>query len=102
MARRTEEPAISWLMHAALSRPKMISLAAGFTDNASLPVKETRQLLDDILLTKKTGQPALQYRSTAGDAKLRQLTAHHLQQLDHVAATFAQETRKKTSTAAVK
>ncbi len=82
MGLRTEEPAISWLMTAALSRPKLISLAAGFTDNASLPVKETRQLLDDILLTKKTGQPALQYGITAGDATLRELTAQHLHTLD--------------------
>jgi 2-aminoadipate transaminase len=82
MGLRTEEPAISWLMTAALSRPKLISLAAGFTDNASLPVKETRQLLDDILLTKKTGQPALQYGITAGDATLRELTTQHLHALD--------------------
>jgi 2-aminoadipate transaminase len=92
MGQRTEEPAISWLMAVALSRPKLISLAAGFTDNASLPVKETRQLLDDILLTKKTGQPALQYGSTAGDATLRQLTAQHLQKLDQVAATPSSQT----------
>jgi 2-aminoadipate transaminase len=82
MGLRTSEPAISWLMQTALSRPKLISLAAGFTDNASLPVKETRQLLDAILLSKKTGQPALQYGATTGDATLRQLTAQHLQKLD--------------------
>jgi len=76
------EPPISWLMTAALSRPKLISLAAGFTDNASLPVTETRTLLDSILHSNKTGQPALQYGSTAGDSKLRQLTAEHLQKLD--------------------
>src|SRR5260221_12064639 len=82
MGQRTEEPAISWLMHAVLTRPKIISLAAGFTDNASLPVVETRRLLDDILHGKKSGQPALQYGSTAGDATLRQLTAQHLRALD--------------------
>jgi len=82
IGQRTIEPAISWLMTAALSRPKLISLAAGFTDNASLPVADTRKLIDAILHTNKTGQPALQYGSTAGDASLRELTAKRLQKLD--------------------
>ena len=82
MGRRTVEPPISWLMHAALSRPKLISLAAGFTDNASLPVAEARAALNQVLRSPKTGQPALQYGSTAGDTTLRQLTAEHLRKLD--------------------
>ena len=80
--RRTTEPPISWLMHAALARPRLISLAAGFTDNSSLPVAETRALLNQILRSAKTGQPALQYGSTAGDTALRRLTASHLRRLD--------------------
>jgi 2-aminoadipate transaminase len=82
MAQRTPEPPISWLMQAALSRPRLISLAAGFTDNPSLPVAETRAVLNHILRSPKTGQPALQYGSTAGDPALRRLTAEHLQKLD--------------------
>jgi 2-aminoadipate transaminase len=82
MGQRIVEPPISWLMTAALSRPKLISLAAGFTDNASLPVAETRALLDSILHSNKTGQFALQYGLTAGDSKLRQLTTRHLRKLD--------------------
>jgi 2-aminoadipate transaminase len=82
MGQRTTEPPISWLMHAALSRPKLISLAAGFTDNASLPVAEARTALNQVLRSPKTGQPALQYGITAGDTTLRQLTARHLQKLD--------------------
>jgi 2-aminoadipate transaminase len=82
MGQRIVEPPISWLMTAALSRPKLISLAAGFTDNASLPVAETRALLDSILHSNKTGQFALQYGLTAGDSKLCQLTLEHLQKLD--------------------
>ena len=35
-------------MEVALSRPQMISLAAGFTDNESLPVAEAWDLLSDI------------------------------------------------------
>ncbi|MGA3283211.1 MAG: PLP-dependent aminotransferase family protein [Verrucomicrobiota bacterium] len=87
MGQRTPEPPISWLMQAALSRPKLISLAAGFTDNPSLPVAETRAALNHILRSPKTGRPALQYGSTAGDPALRRLTAVHLQKLDFQAAS---------------
>jgi len=87
LGQRTVEPPISWLMHAALSRPKLISLAAGFTDNPSLPVAETRALLNEILRSPKTGQPALQYGITAGETNLRRLTARHLQKLDADGAT---------------
>ena len=89
MGQRTVEPPISWLMHAALSRPKLISLAAGFTDNASLPVAEARAALNQVLRSPKTGQPALQYGVTAGDPVLRKLTAEHLQKLDFQAAAGA-------------
>ena len=84
MGQRTTEPPISWLMHATLSRPKLISLAAGFTDNATLPVAEARAALNQVLRSPKTGQPALQYGITAGDTTLRQLTARHLQKIDGV------------------
>jgi 2-aminoadipate transaminase len=86
MGRRTVEPPISWLMHAALSRPDLISLAAGFTDNPSLPVAVSRQLLNGILRSPKTARPALQYGSTAGEMNLRQLTAQHLRKLDFQSA----------------
>ena len=82
LGRRTTLPPISWLMHAALSRPKLISLAAGFTDNATLPVEISRKMLNRVLRSPKTGQPALQYGITAGETNLRQLTARHLRKLD--------------------
>jgi len=82
IGQRTPEPPISWLMQTALTRPRLISLAAGFTDNPSLPVAETRAVLNQILRSPKTGQSALQYGSTAGDPALRRLTAQHLQKLD--------------------
>ncbi len=82
LGRRTAEPAISWLMHAALAHPHLISLAAGFTDNKSLPVADARALLNDILRSPRTGRAALQYGTTPGDPTLRQLTAQRLQRLD--------------------
>jgi len=82
LGRRTGPPPISWLMQTALSRPGLISLAAGFTDNATLPVDLSRKLLNRILRSPKSGQPALQYGITAGETNLRRLTARHLQKLD--------------------
>jgi len=89
LGRRTAPPAISWLMSLTLARPKLISLAAGFTDNASLPVDEARALLDEILSAPRTGRPALQYGSTAGDPLLRELTAKRLTELDALASSLA-------------
>jgi 2-aminoadipate transaminase len=82
LGRRTALPPISWLMQTALTRPKLVSLAAGFTDNATLPVEISRKLLNKILNSPKIGRPALQYGITAGETNLRQLTARHLQKLD--------------------
>ena len=84
LGRRTAEPPISWLMSVALARPHLISLAAGFTDNESLPVREARGLFDQMLRSPRTGQAALQYGTTLGDPTLRRLTAEHLQRLDGV------------------
>tara|TARA_Y100000588_G_scaffold138459_1_gene152258 strand:+ start:12353 stop:13558 length:1206 start_codon:yes stop_codon:yes gene_type:complete len=68
-------------MREALVRPDLISLAAGFTDNPSLPVAETREIMD-AMLRGKTGQPPLQYGTTAGDESLRTLTASRLAKAD--------------------
>jgi 2-aminoadipate transaminase len=87
LGRRTARPAISWLMATALTRPKLISLAAGFTDNATLPVALTRQLINEVLRDPKAGPPALQYGITAGEDNLRQLTAEHVRKLDGTRAS---------------
>ncbi len=85
MGRRTTDPPITWLMQTALSRPGLISLAAGFTDNPTLPARATRQLLDRLLSRRATAEPALQYGSTAGDPRLRRLTAERLAALEAAA-----------------
>jgi 2-aminoadipate transaminase len=84
LARRTPEPAISWLMKLTLEHPTLVSLAAGFTDNESLPLEEVRELLDDVLASPRRGRPALQYGSTVGDATLRELTAAHIAESDGI------------------
>jgi 2-aminoadipate transaminase len=93
MGRRIEEPPISWLMKLTLDHPRLISLAAGFTDAESLPVREARELLNEILGSRKRAGAALQYGSTAGDPELRRLTAERLQELD-AAASGAQSFRR--------
>src|SRR5687768_2034890 len=79
LARRTTEPSISWLMKLTLDQPALISLAAGFTDNESLPMEEARLLLEKVLSSPAKGRAALQYGSTVGDRRLRELTAGHIQ-----------------------
>jgi len=81
LGQRTAEPPISWLMAAALEKPGLISLAAGFTDNPSLPVTQTREIVSS-MLRGKTGQAPLQYGTTAGEEKLRRITARRLAKAD--------------------
>lgn len=69
-------------MQMTLERPGLISLAAGFTDNSSLPVQEARELLCRLLRSGPAGQPPLQYGSTPGLPLLRRLTAERLCRLD--------------------
>jgi 2-aminoadipate transaminase len=69
-------------MQLTLDRPKLISLAAGFTDHASLPVEETTRLLRSILADPKIARASLQYGSTAGDPSLRKRTIDRLRKLD--------------------
>ena len=57
MGRRTGLPPISWLMQTALTRPKLVSLAAGFTDNATLPVEISRKLLNEVLVRRQPASP---------------------------------------------
>jgi 2-aminoadipate transaminase len=73
----------------------LISLAAGFTDNATLPVEISRRLLNRVLRSPQTGRPALQYGITAGETRLRRLTAQHLQKIDTVAATPSSQARRR-------
>jgi len=89
LGRRTEPPPISWLMHLTLSRPRLISLAAGFIDNESLPVRETRLLVRELLRSRPGAQAALQYGTTQGDPSLRRLTCAYLRDLDGAAQANA-------------
>jgi 2-aminoadipate transaminase len=68
---RTTPPVISALMQEALADPALISLAAGFVDQESLPNEATAEAVSAILADPVEGKRALQYGTTIGDAALR-------------------------------
>jgi len=68
---RTTPPVISTLMQEALADPALISLAAGFVDQGSLPAEATARAAAAILADPVEGKRALQYGTTGGDAGLR-------------------------------
>ncbi|MBI1323272.1 aminotransferase class I/II-fold pyridoxal phosphate-dependent enzyme [bacterium] len=71
-------PAISDLMRLALARPDLISLAAGFVDQYSLPVHGADEAWRDIMDDAASARSALQYGTTQGDPVLRYALAQRL------------------------
>jgi 2-aminoadipate transaminase len=69
---------ISELMRLALARPELITLAAGFVDQASLPVAEARAAFEAVLGDVSDGRAALQYGTNAGYLPLRQAVLERL------------------------
>ena len=68
---RTTTPAISILMKMALANPSLISLAAGFVDQATLPVGSTTSDIAGLAEHVTEARRALQYGTTVGDDQLR-------------------------------
>ncbi len=68
---RTTTPAISMLMQMALADPGLVSLAAGFVDQATLPVEAAAREIAALWADASEGRRALQYGTTAGDLGLR-------------------------------
>ncbi len=71
-AQRSGPQPISELMRLALARPELISLAAGFVDQESLPVTEIQQAMQAVLADIPRARAALQYGTNAGYAPLRE------------------------------
>lgn len=82
MGARASDLPISWLMEKSLERPSIVSLAAGFTDNPSLPVAFTREVVEEVLGDELRGQKALQYGTTRGDERLRSLISTQINSND--------------------
>ena len=83
---RTEPPVISEFMQTALANPGLVSLAAGFVDQASLPREIVGRLTAEILGDPIEGRRALQYGTTVGDATLRREIVALLERNERVAA----------------
>ena len=69
---------ISTLMSQALAHPDLISLAAGFVDQSTLPVEATRLGLERLLSNPERARKALQYGTTPGEPRLRDLVLQRL------------------------
>jgi len=76
-ALRSRSSLIADLMAQALARPHLLSLAAGFTDNAVVPADIVR---DAVAAMPASGE-ALQYSSNQGRPKLREALAARLNSL---------------------
>jgi 2-aminoadipate transaminase len=73
---------ISYLMHMALAKPQLISLAAGFVDQETLPVEATRAAIEALLSDPAASRAALQYGTTHGLASLREAILDRLLRSD--------------------
>src|SRR5579872_5459843 len=67
--------AISFLMQQAVENPNVISLAAGLVDPSTLPVDETRDIMQSLLGDTSLAQAALQYGTTQGSERMRKQAA---------------------------
>jgi 2-aminoadipate transaminase len=77
-------------MEMALATPGLISLAAGFVDQESLPVEAMARGVAALLSDTVGGRRALQYGTTIGDRGLRRRLVAQLEQDEGVpAGTFA-------------
>jgi 2-aminoadipate transaminase len=83
---RTEPPVISEFMQTALANPGLISLAAGFVDQMSLPHEATARIAAEILSNPVEGRRALQYGTTIGDVGLRRQIVGLLERNERVAS----------------
>jgi 2-aminoadipate transaminase len=74
LSRRAADAAsqpISALMQLALERPDLISLAAGFVDQQSLPVGPAQSAFQSLMADPERARAALQYGTNAGYLPLR-------------------------------
>lgn len=77
IGRSARQPAVALLIKKALENPKLLSLAAGFTDNATLPTAEF--LAAAQALAARPGEPEyLNYGTTQGRPLLRRILAKRL------------------------
>lgn len=92
LGRRARLPAVAGLMKAALENPELLSLAAGFTDNSTLPGKEFVAAAE--ALAARPGEPEyLQYGNPQGRPELRRMLAARLRHWEPTLAAGELESR---------
>jgi len=80
---RLKAPEITRLMATALASPELLSLAAGFTDNETLPVEAVREVVDK-LLSRSDAAGYLQYGTNQGRLPLREWLARRVSDQDRL------------------
>ncbi len=95
-ANRTKPSSISHLMQTALENPGLVSLAAGFVDQRSLPVEAMARTAADLLGDPVEGRRALQYGTTIGDRRLRARLIEHLERSEGHPHGFFEEAISRT------
>ena len=82
LGERAQPPTIARLMSLMLENPKLLSVAAGFTDTRTLPLSLVRDAVES--LAERAGEPEyLQYGTNRGRPKLRELLADRLLALEN-------------------
>lgn len=77
LGQRAHPPTIARLMAMALENPDLLSIAAGFTDTSTLPVRGVGQAIAELAAKLPTPE-YLQYGSNHGRPGLRKLLVDHL------------------------
>jgi 2-aminoadipate transaminase len=95
-ARRTCTPSINHLMQTALENPGLVSLAAGFVDQQSLPVEIVARAASEILADPVEGRRTLQYGTTIGDSRLRWSLIKQLERGEGRPSGFYEEVVSRT------
>lgn len=78
-ARRTPDSPIAGMMKTALEIPGILSLAAGFVDQSTLPHDLLQAAFDKVFGQADAAQAALQYGTTPGLRRLREAQAKRLE-----------------------
>lgn len=92
LGQRARLPAVARLMKSALENPNLLSVAAGFTDNSTLPLAEFVAAAQS--LAARAGEPEyLQYGTAQGRPELRRMLAARLQYWEPTLPTENMESR---------
>jgi len=76
------EPIANLLMAKTVAHPELISLAAGFVDQQTLPVEPTQTALERMLADPDAARAALQYGTTVGYLPLREAILDRMLEAD--------------------